>query len=177
MRIKSFPIAAALCVVLLSGAAAPAQDTASACYTITSLKGSYGIIGDYGPHLAIALSRGYFDGKGNFNATFVVNEPTAGSTTGARTLVTGSQVGTYTVNCDGTGVITRVVTLSSGTTQTVVSDFIITRAVHTHSENEVLIATGLVDAQRTPSFIVPGGVFLTRTYTRLPDADEDADKK
>ena len=31
------------------------------------------------------------------------------------------------------------------------------------------IATTLVDAQRTPSTIVSGGIFLTRTYTRLPN--------
>jgi hypothetical protein len=53
----------------------------------------------------------------------------------------------------------------------------------------VLIATALEDAQRTASFIVKlsngetstvvsdfiilGGVFLTRTYTRLPGQEED----
>jgi len=26
----------------------------------------------------------------------------------------------------------------------------------------------VADAQRTPAVIVPGGIFLTRTYTRLP---------
>lgn len=71
------------------------------------------------------------------------------------------------MNCDGTGVITRVVTLSSGGSQTVVSDFIITKA--SDSEDGGLIALEVTDAQRTPSFIVAGGVFLTRTYTRLPD--------
>ncbi len=84
-------------------------------------------------------------------------------------VVTGSQTGTYTVNCDGTGVINRFVTVSTGVTGTVVSDFVITRAVQRRSEHEILIATELVDAQRTSSFIVLGGVFLTRSYTRLPD--------
>lgn len=159
-------VAAAVCIVLLGGANANAEDEAN-CYTLASLQGSYSIIGDYGDHLAIALVRAHLDGKGNFTSTFVVNEPDPASTTGGRKLVTGSQTGTYTINCNGTGVITRVVASSVGN-GTVVSDFVITRAVRSHSNERVLIVTELADAQRTPSFIVPGGVFLTRTYTRLP---------
>ena len=131
--------------------------------------GALPIIGDYGAHLAIALTMAHLDGNGNFTSTFVVNEPTPGSTTGERTLVTGSVVGTYTVNCDGTGVITRFAKTPSGVLPPAVSDFVITRAVQSQSEGGVLIATELVDAQRTPGFIVPGGTFLTRTYTRLSD--------
>lgn len=172
LKMKTLVVAAGLCLVFFCGPIANAQDEHQdqpQCYTLASLQGSYGIIGHYGAHLAIALTRGNFDGKGIFTATFLVNEPTPGSTTGARTLVTGSQTGTYTVNCDGTGVIDRFVTLSTGGTGTVVSDFVITRAVQRHSEHGILIVTELVDAQRTSSFIVPGGVFLTRSYTRLPD--------
>jgi hypothetical protein len=62
-------------------------------------------------------------------------------------VVSGSQSGTYTINCDGSGVITRLVTLSSGQASTVVSDFIITKAVRIRSDNCVLIATALEDAQ------------------------------
>ena len=112
---------------------------------------------------------------GNFKSTFIVNEPDTTSATGARKIVTGSQTGTYTINCDGTGVITRLVKLASGETGTVVSDLIITKAVRTRSDDGELIATALEDAQRTPSFIVPGGVFLTRTYTRLPSREDDSD--
>jgi hypothetical protein len=32
-----------------------------------------------------------------------------------------------------------------------------------------LIATAFTDAQRTPSALVPGGIFLTRVHTRLPN--------
>jgi hypothetical protein len=137
------------------------------CYTIESLQGKYALIGDYGDHIAIALSTRYFDGTGNLTATFLVNEPTAGSTTGDRTIVTGTQVGTYTVNCDGTGVITTALTASNGTTATQMYDFIITEATVHRGQST---ATAMVDAQQTPSAIVPGGVFLTRRYTRLPDA-------
>ena len=169
-------VGAALCLVFLCSATANAQDQDhSECYTAASLQGPYAIIGHYGAHLAMALTEGQFDGKGNFKSTFIVNEPDPTSTTGARKLVSGSQTGTYTINCDGTGVITRFVTLSNGQTGTVVSDFIITQAVRSKLDNGVLIATSLEDAQRTPSFIVPGGVFLTRTYTRLPGRKEDSD--
>jgi len=176
LKMKKLVVAAGLCLVLFGGATANAEDEDQdlpQCYTLASLQGLYTIIGHYGAHLALALTRAHLDGKGNFTSTFVVNEPTPGSTTGARTLVTGSQTGTYTVNCDGTGVINRVVTLSNGGTGTVVSDFIIKRAVQSHSEHGLLIATEVEDAQRTPSFIVAGGVFLTRSYTRLPDGRDE----
>ena len=175
LRMVNF-VVAALCLVFLCSVAANAQDQDHPeWYTPASLQGSYAIIGHYGAHLAIALTEGQFDGKGNFKSTFIVNEPDLTSTTGARKLVSGSQTGTYTINCDGTGVITRFVTLSNGEIGTVVSDFIITQAVRSRQDNGVLIATALEDAQRTPSFIVSSGVFLTRTYTRLPGQKEDLD--
>lgn len=140
-----------------------------ACYTAASLQGQYALIGTYGASVAIAFSMRYFDGNGNITATFLLNEPTAGSTTGDRTIVTGSQVGTYTVNCDGTGVITTMLATSTGVAATQTYDFIITGAVVKVVGTQVFIlASSLVDAQRTPSAIVPGGIFLTRTYTLLP---------
>jgi hypothetical protein len=56
-------------------------------------------------------------------------------------------------------------------------DFVITGAtVSTNGSaywtNWSLIATSIVDAQRTPSTIVPGGIFLTRTWTLLPDTNK-----
>jgi hypothetical protein len=136
------------------------------CYSLASLKGSYAVIGDYGAHVAITLATRSFDGQGNLSGTFIVNEPKTGSATGERTIVTGTQKGTYTVNCDGTGVFTRFVTLSDGTTATQYDDFVITAAFSGWTS---LVATKIVDAQRTPSIVVPGGIFLTRTYSRLPD--------
>jgi hypothetical protein len=139
------------------------------CYNLASFQGQYALIGTYGANVAIAFSMRYFDGNGNLTATFVVNEPTAGSTTGARTIVTGTQTGTYTVNCDGTGVITIMLTTSTGVTATQMYDFIITGAIVQDGFGGAIIATAIADAQRTPSAIVPGGIFLSRTYTRLPD--------
>ena len=161
---KSLVAVAALSLTLILGvSAAPAEDHTK-CFTLASLEGTYAIVGTYGANVAIALGKRSLDGKGNLTGTFVLNEPTAGSTTGARTLVTGTQMGTYTVNCDGTGVITRV--LTAGTVQTTQEDdFVITGAEEKDGE---LIATSIQDAQRTPSAIVAGGIFLRRVWTRLP---------
>lgn len=52
---------------------------------------------------------------------------------------------------------------------TQVDDFIITKATVEHGR---LRATVITDAQRTPSALVPGGIFLTRVQTRLPDSQE-----
>ncbi len=155
---------------LLTTVSTRAQD-APPCFDLASLQGNYTIIGTYGANIAIALAKRYMDGKGNLTGTFIVNEPLAGSTTGQRNIVSGTQAGTYTVNCDGTGVVTRILTV--GTTQTEqFDDFVITRAIF---ENGHLIAVGLADATRTPSSIVPGGIFLTRVWTRIPSRGSHED--
>lgn len=144
---------------------ARADEATQSCYTLASLEGDYALIGTYGANVALALGVRHLDGKGNLTGTFTLNEPTAGSTTGARTIITGTQMGTYTVNCDGTGVVSRTVTTSTGVTATQTDDFVITKAVW---KRDHLVATALQDAQRTPSAIVPGGIFLVRSWTRLP---------
>src|SRR5271169_3364375 len=103
-------------VVLMFAAslAVPAAKADPQCFTLDSLDGNHAVIGTYGANVARALGTRHFDGNGNLTGNFILNEPTPGSTTGARTLVTGTQVGTYTVNCDGTGVITRTLTASTG---------------------------------------------------------------
>jgi hypothetical protein len=160
---KNLFVPAALMFLIF--ASVPAKSAPAQCYTLESLEGSYAGIGHYGANVAIALSTRHFDGNGNLTGTFIVNEPTAGSTTGARTIVTGTQAGTYTVNCDGTGVFTRVLTVN-GVATNQMDDFVITGAI---VKDDHLVATAIVDAQRTPSAIVAGGIFLTRSFTRLPD--------
>jgi len=145
---------------------ANAQNPNQQCYTLASLQGTYAITANYGSNLATSFAVRYFDGNGNLHSSYIINEPTPGSTTGARTITSGTQVGTYTVNCNGTGVITRVLTQANGSVSTGVDDFIVTAAV---VQGGQLLATNITDAQRTPSAIVPGGIFLVRTYTRLPD--------
>lgn len=163
IRMKWIITAAITIGSVLTTVSARAQDTPT-CFDLASLQGNYTIIGTYGANVAIALAKRYMDGKGNLTGTFIVNEPLAGSTTGERNIISGTQSGTYTVNCDGTGVVTRVLTV--GTTQTEqFDDFVITRAIFEHGH---LIATSVADAQRTPSTIVAGGIFLTRAWTRIP---------
>ena len=165
---KSLLVPTALVLSGFLGVSAAKADEDPDCYTAASLKGTYSVIGTYGANVAIALGLRHFDGKGNLTATFTLNEPTPGSSTGGRTIITGTQVGTYTVNCDGTGVFTRLLTASNGVTATQMDDFVITRA---SAKDDRFLATALQDVQRTPSAIVAGGIFLTRSYTRLPDGD------
>jgi hypothetical protein len=162
-------IAVATALVSIVNGINPAQADEMPCYTKASLKGTYAVIGTYGANVAIALAVRHFDGHGNLKGTFTLNEPEPTSTTGGRKIVTGTQIGTYTVNCDGSGVITRTLTTSTGIVTVQEDDFIITEAKVGNEDSDVLIATALEDAQRTPSAIVAGGIFLTRSYTRRPD--------
>ena len=156
--------AAAIAAFLLGAGAASAADPQ--CFTLASLQGNYAVVGNFGSNVAMALAAQNLDGNGNLTRSAIVNQPTTGSTTGARTLTATRNTGTYTVNCDGTGVITRVVTQASGATSTVVDDFMITDAVMKHG---IPVATTIVSAQQTPSVVVPGGIFVTFVHTRLPD--------
>jgi hypothetical protein len=161
-----FGIPSGLLVVMLGlGMSAAQADTT--CYTAASLSGTYGVVATYGANVALALAVRKFDGKGNLTGTFTLNAPDTTSATGARKIITGSQIGTYTVNCDGTGVITRTLTSSTGVVTTQLDDFVITQA--RVLDDGGLLATGLEDAQRTPSALVPGGLFVIRSYTRRPD--------
>lgn len=146
-------------------------DTGTACYTRESLQGSYGVANSYGAHVALGLQAEILDGRGNLTRTGFLNQPTAGSPTGARTIGTVTSRGTYTVNCNGMGTITRLVTRPDGTTASAADDFVITEAVERDGK---LIATTIVDAQRDPSVIVPGGVFLTRVHTLRYSPDPKA---
>lgn len=168
---KSLFVPAALVLAcFLGSSAANAQD--SICrYTLASLQGTYAVVNSYGASVALGLQVESLDGKGNLTRTGILNQPTAGSTTGARTVGTVTSNGTYTVNCDGTGTITRVVTRPDGTTALASDDFIITEAnagLISDAGFGRLIATTIVDVQRDPSVILPGGVFLTRVHTRRP---------
>ena len=171
---KSCCIRAALILssVLAASAAQAAQPTA--CYTLASLQGSYAVIVNYGADVALGMQAEYLDGNGNLTRTGVLNQPVAGSATGARTVGTVSATGTYTVNCDGTGTITRIVTRPDGSTAPAVDDFMATGATLSllGAKGWQFLATTIVDAQRDPSVILPGGVFVTRLHTRLPDRDQ-----
>src|SRR5690349_9405010 len=87
---------------LMAVSVANAQDPACP-YTLASLQGPYSVVLTYGANAALGLQTETLDGKGNLTRVGVINQPTAGSTTGARTVVTISSAGTYKVNCDGTG--------------------------------------------------------------------------
>jgi hypothetical protein len=159
-----FVSTAFVCFGFLGVSVADAEDPQ--CYTVASLQGSWSVIATYGANVAIAFGERYIDESGNFTAVFVLNGPTAGSTTGERTITTGTQTGTYAVNCDGTGTVTRTLTASNGVTATQTDDFIITGAIVKHGQ---FVATAIADAVRVPSALVPGGIFVIRVHSRLPD--------
>jgi hypothetical protein len=129
-------------------------------------------VGHYSGAIALAMGVGSLDGNGNLTRNTIVNQPKAGSTTGERTRTITSSTGTFTVNCDGTGTYSRVITnVTTGVVSNTTNDFVITGAVVTNGQ---LIATAFTDAQTTPSTIVPGGVLVYLNHTRLPDIPSPA---
>lgn len=172
-RLKNlFVVAAVLLTVTLNPSTARAES--QACFTTASLQGSYAIVGNYGANVAVAFGVRVFDGQGGFTGHYVLNAPTPGDTNGARTISAGAQVGTYTINCDGSGVITRTLTKSDGTTYNQTDNFLITKgswqlATVEGVMQQARLALSVVDAQTTPSALIPGGVFLTRSWTRQSD--------
>jgi hypothetical protein len=162
---KSWLVPALLVFVSFLGASAANAENPS-CYTLASLQGSWALVTTYGDNLAKALGERYIDAGGNMTGVFVLNAPVVGDPNGARTISTGTQAGTYTVNCDGTGVINRTVTSSTGVVATQQDNFIITAAVVKDGQ---FIATAMTDVEQQPSALVPGGVFVFRNYTSLPD--------
>ena len=147
----------------LGAAKAHAQNTR--CYTLESLQGSYGVVIHYGANVAAGIQAETLDGKGNLTRTGINNQPVVGSPTGLRTVAAVTSVGTYTVNCDGTGTINRIVTRADGSTAAAADDFLVTKSIERDGR---LVATAIFDIQKDPSVIVPGGIFLTRTHTLRP---------
>jgi hypothetical protein len=154
---------------LLGVSAAQAKDEDTPCYTVASVQGSWAVIGTFGANVALSLGVRSVDKNGVFAGTAVINAPTLGSPTGARTIGTVTQNGSFAVNCDGTGTITRV--LNGTTTQ--IDDIVITKGIVKDGRR---IATAIQDAQRVPSALVPGGIFVIRVHTRLP-SDEDRERE
>ena len=160
-----------LSLVSLLGLSIAKADDDSHCFTLESFKGTYAIVAHYEGDIAIALGVRHFDDEGNLTGTFVLNEPEKGSTTGARTILTGTQKGSIsTLKCNGTGVITRTATASNGMVTTTHDDFVVTRAIEKHGKLRV---TAIQDAQVTPSSLVSPPVLLTRVWTRVPHPNEE----
>ncbi len=166
---KRLLIGMMLIIASFSGVSTLRAQDPTCPYTLASLQGSYTVVGTYGPNLAYAHGKEFLDGKGNMTRASIINQPKTGSTTGERTVSTTSQVGTYTVNCNGTGTFIRTVTQADGSITHGVDDFIITQGIPAPGWSAIAIT--IIDAQRNPSNAVPGGVFLTRIHTRLPETN------
>jgi hypothetical protein len=128
MASRKCALVAAALIVFSFTVASTASAAGPECYTLSSLQGSYSVVNTYGANVALGIQAEVLDGRGNLTRTGILNQPTVGSTTGARTIGVVTSVGTYTVNCDGSGTITRLVTRPDGTTATATDDFLITEA-------------------------------------------------
>ena len=162
--------ALALALVVLSGVSvAHAQDNDD-CYTVASVQGSWAVVTTFGADFGKALGTRTVDENGTFTGTALINAPANTTSpgavsflswTGARTITHAMQQGYFTVNCDGTGTITRIL---NGTTQQI-DDFLITKGDVKHGKR---IATEIQDVQEVPSAATQGGFFVTHVHTRQP---------
>ncbi len=174
---KSRFVGLALALVVLPGVSvAHAQDNDS-CYTFASVQGSWAVVTTFGANFAKALGTRTVDENGAFTGTALINSPANTTSpsalsflswTGARKITHTTQQGYFTVNCDGTGTITRIL---NGTTKQI-DDFVITKGVVKHGQR---LATEIQDVQEVPSAATQGGFFVTRVHTRQP-ADQDREQ-
>jgi hypothetical protein len=163
-------VAIVLALVVFSGVSvANAQDNDD-CYTVASVQGSWAVVTTFGANFGKAVGTRTVDANGTFTGTALVNAPANTTSpsavsflswTGARTITHVSQQGYFTVNCDGTGTITRIL---NGATQQI-DDFVITKGTIKHGER---VATEIQDVQEVPSAATQGGFFVTRVHTRQP---------
>ncbi len=132
-------------------------------YSVANLHGDYAVVATYGGEIAAALGSQYMDGRGHVRGSALVNQPGADE---SRQLSRLTFTGRYTVNSDGTGALYLTLALPGGKTANAVEDFVITRA---KVVDGAPVATEFIDAQEESSHVIPGGVFVTHTYTRRPD--------
>ncbi len=161
-------MAAAAVAGMLSIAAPAATAQADAqgwtpSYTAASIRGDYAVVASYGANVAQALGTQAADGHGNLRGSALVNQPGAN---GSRKLSRITFTGTYTVAKNGTGKFHLTLALPGGNTADAVEDFVITKI---RLVNGTPVATEIVDAQEEASHVIPGGVFVSHTYTRRPD--------
>ena len=132
-------------------------------YSVESVNGSYAFIGTYAGLVASSFGVVTFNGAGRVKGSLMVNQP---NPDGSRSIVNVGIAGTYSVNPDGTGTNSLVVTLPDGHTANVTEDLVIRKA---EVDRGVLTATSIFEAQEQPSVVLSGDVYVTHTYTRRPD--------
>ena len=161
-------------VLLMAGAAYARADADEHAYTWASFHGDYAVVGTGGANAAGLLGTIRADGLGTVSGSALANLP--GSS--ARTLVNITYSGTYTINPDGTGVITVTVTLPSGRTAAGDLDVLITLAKDLHGEKLATLFARDVGKlreefvpalanERVELFLVPGEVEERRARREL----------
>lgn len=163
-----------LVILLLTGFIPPGSGAALAAqsgnepqvhrdYSTASINGSYAFVGTYAGLIASSFGVVTFNGLGSARGSVIVNQPNAD---GSRNVITVGLAGTYFANRDGTGTLSYLVTFPDGHTANVTEDLLITKA---EVQRGMLIATSIFDAQKQPSVVLSGDVYVTHTYTRRPD--------
>lgn len=153
---------------ILPGTAAASQGGSDASqehhsYSVESINGTYAFVGTYAGRVAANLGVVKFNGLGSVEGSVIVNQP---NPDGTRNIVKVSLAGTYFINPDGTGTVSFLVTFPDGHTANVTEDLVITKAKIRHG---MLIATSMFEAQEQPSVVLSGNVFVTHTYTKIPN--------
>ncbi len=129
-------------------------------YTLASVEGDYGIVGNYAGGIAGLLGISKTDREGNVEGSAVVNIPGANDT---RQVVPITWTGTETVNEDGMGTVELLVVLPNSTQQ-VTMDLVITKAVVIGGVKK---AIEMRTMQHQPSGLT--GQFVTDVLTRRPE--------
>jgi hypothetical protein len=131
-------------------------------WSLATLNGEFALVGTYGANVARLLGTYVVDGQGNLSGSGRINLPGPG---GQRVIVDISFEGTYTVEADGTGTTSLMVTLPGGATLQTTTDFVVTKSTRLRG---VRVATEIASAQREPSTVL-GGAFVTFVSTRRSD--------
>ena len=121
-------------------------------FTNESFQGNYAFSGGAGTR-TVVFGVGFADGEGNYSGPAIQR-------VGGRKYEVNLE-GTYTVNADGTGIMTGTITEEAGTVHEGELDFVIMQA---EIVNGVKLATEIFIVQRLPLVNPPAF-----TYKRLPD--------
>ena len=150
---------ALLIVGALSVRSARANDADQEVYNLASFHGDYAVVGAGGSNVAALLGTLTADGHGGVSGSALANLP--GPT--ARTLVQITYSGTYSVNPDGTGLMTLTVTLPSGRTAAGTLDLLITESRNTRDQSIAIKISGM---QRELVSSLSGGLVVYKFTKR-----------
>jgi hypothetical protein len=132
-------------------------------FTTASLQGTWAKALQGGANVSCSAGIVTFDENGNATHSELVNMPTADA---KRVVVPLTGTAVFTVNANGMGTTTTIVTAPDGTTQTYTWDYVITQAEYVGA---VKIATEMLAIQREPSTSAGSGALERVIYNSSLD--------